>query len=252
MILRGQGILRVGTGLVLCLAMLMIAGLSKGEGGKLGVADVSSATGDGPDGKGNTADDSWQFWFELAHAPGSFRPLTRHSSSIPARGIPGKVYGPPAGNLPNPGETTGWVLHTDWDARFEGVWADRKAKEILVHPYVEKTAHMAVAITYRIPGDGMYVISGKLTDAQVNADDPRHDGITWKLEVVEPAEGKTVELKRGGPIGDGGGRPNSGSFKTRKTRLRKGYLIRLVIHPNKWWGQDLTRIDSFRIEKQQP
>ena len=29
-------------------------------------------------------------------------------------------------------------------------------------------------------------------------------------------------------------------------------FIGLVIHPNKWWWQDLTRIGSFWIKRQQP
>ena len=75
---------------------------------------VAAPKGNGPDRKGNTADDTWQFWFELAHKPGEFRRFTRHSSLIPAKGIPRKVTGPPAALLPHPKETTGWVLHTDW------------------------------------------------------------------------------------------------------------------------------------------
>ncbi len=211
---------------------------------------VVRAKGDGPDGVGNTDDDTWQFWFELAHAPGSFRLLTRHSSTVPAKGIPGKVSGPVAGALPNPAETEGWVLHTDWDGRYEGIWGDGKAKEILVHPYVEKTAHMAVAVSYKIPEDGVFVISAGLTDVQVNPNHPKHDGVIWKLEAVEPGAGKTAELMKGEPFGDGHGRPDSARFKSKKIKLRNGYLVRLVIHPNKWWGQDLTRIDFFRIEKQ--
>lgn len=210
--------------------------------------DVADAKGDGPDGVGNSADDQWQFWFELAHESGSFRELTRHSTAIPAAGIKGKVSGPIASMLPHPAKTTGWILHTDWDGRFEGVWADQESKAVLVHPYVEKTAHMAVAITYRIPADGLYRIAGKLTDVQVDTTSAKHDGVLWKLEVIEPDSGKAVELKKGGPVGDGGGRPDSATFQTRATKMRKGYLIRLVIHPNKWWGRDLTRIDAFRIE----
>lgn len=220
------------------------------EAAELTLPAVTRAEGDGADGQGNTADDTWQFWFELAHAGGSFRRLTRHSSTIPVGGIPGKVRGPMAGLLPNPKETAGWVLHTDWDGRFEGVWGDKKRGEVLVHPYVEKRAHQAVAISYLVPEDGAYVISGGLTDMQVNPDDAWHDGVIWRLEVVDAAKGKTAELAHGGPFGDGQGRPDSAKFKTRKTRLRKGYLVRLVIHPNRWWGQDLTRVDYFRVDKQ--
>lgn len=235
--------LRVFSGLALALGLV--------SGAELTPEMVTSPAGDGPDGKGNTADDTWQFWFELAHPPGVFRPLTRHSSTIPAGGIPGKVRGPVASLLPHPKETAGWLLHTDWDARFEGVWGDRTTKTVLVHPYVEKTAHRAVALTYRIPSDGFYLIAVKLTDMQVNPDDPQHDGITWKLEAVRAGSGETAELARG-TLGDGRGRADSGAFRTRKTKMRKNYLVRLVIHPNAWWGQDLTRIDYFRIEKREP
>ncbi len=52
-------------------------------GAELTFADVRGAEGDGPDGKGNTADDTWQFWFELAHARGTFRPFTIHTTTMP-------------------------------------------------------------------------------------------------------------------------------------------------------------------------
>ena len=225
-----------------------LAGLSAGD--ELKVEDLTDGKGDGADGKGNTDDDTWGFWFELAHAPGTFKRLTRHSTTVPQQGLPGKVTGPVASLLPNPQETSGWILHTDWDGRFEGVWGDKKAKQILAHPYVEKHAHQAVAITYKIPKDGTYVISGGITDLQIKPEYPKHDGVIWKLEAIELATKKTVELKKGEPVGDGHGRPQSASFETRKLSLKKGHLIRLVIHPNQWWGQDLTRIDSFQIEPQ--
>jgi hypothetical protein len=214
---------------------------------ELKLDDVASAKGDGPDGKGNTADDTWQFWFELAHKPGEFRRFTRHSSQIPAAGIPRKVTGPPAGLLPNPKETTGWVLHTDWDARYEGIWSDKKTGELLAHPYVEKRAHMAVAITYLVSADGVYTISGGVTDVQVKPEFAKHDGIIWKIEIAK--EGAVVKkLGQGKPVGDGHGRPESDKFNFPDVKLSKGQLVRLVIHPNKWWGQDLTRIDQFKIE----
>lgn len=42
------------------------------------------------------------------------------------------------------------------------------------------------------------------------------------------------------------------TFRTRDTKLRAGYLIRLVIDPNKWWGRDLTRIDRFEVVPSEP
>ncbi len=210
-------------------------------------ADISSRDGDGDDGKGNTADDTWQFWFELVHAPGTFRRFTRHSSEIPATGIPRKVTGPPAGLLPNPKDTEGWVLHTDWDARFEGVWADAKTDEMLIHPYVEKTSHMAVAITYIVPADGVYTVAGGVTDVQVKPDYPKHDGVIWKVEIATEGD-KGQEVGKGGPIGDGKGRPDKDEFELKDVKLKKGQYVRFVVHPNKWWGQDLTRIDYLKIE----
>lgn len=212
-------------------------------------ADVDNAKGDGPDGKGNSADDTWQFWFELAHASSTYHPLSTHTSAMPAQqrkeGIKRKVRGPIASMLPNPDETDGWIFHSDWDGRFEGVWSDRKTGTILVHPYVEKTTPGALAITYRVPKTGTYTISGKLTDVTV-VDKAPLDGILWRIEQVS---GKTVKpLAKGGALGDGQGRPDSADFKTEKVSLNKGDLVRLVIHPNKNWGTDLTRIDSFKIE----
>ncbi|MBM3982226.1 MAG: hypothetical protein FJ304_18565 [Planctomycetes bacterium] len=208
---------------------------------------VANSKGDGPDGKGNTADDTWQFWFELAHKKGHFEPLGTYSTSIAKEGIPKKVTGPVAGLLPNPDDTVGWIFHRDWDGRFEGVWADNKAKCVMLYPYVEKNAHSAVAVTYRVPADGKYDISGGVTDLQVQPQFKQHDGIEW---IVETADGgKPVKkIGSGGPVGDGNGRPDSDTFAFTAVELKKGQLVRLVIHPRKWWGSDLTRIDSFKIE----
>lgn len=206
--------------------------------------------GDGPDGKGNTADDTWQFWFELAHKRNSFRRLTLTTTTLTAqqrkKGIPRKVTGPIAAWLPNPEMTEGWLVHRDWDGRFEGVWADKKTRHVYLHPYVEKGSHCAVAVSYLVPKTGTYQVQGQLTDATVAPNYPKHDGVLWRVERVD-AQGKAHLLARGGPIGDGKGRPDSAKFDKTKVELRKGEHVRLVIHPNKWWGADLTRVDSFRI-----
>ena len=72
----------------------------------LAVGDILNSRGDGPDGKGNTDDDTWGFWFELAHARGTYRRLTRHTLNMSlkerTKGIPRKVRGPLASLLPNP------------------------------------------------------------------------------------------------------------------------------------------------------
>ena len=107
---------------------------------------------------------------------------------------------------------------------------------------------MAVAITYKVPASGNYTISGALTDLQVKPACPKHDGVIWKVEIAPADGGKGKEVAKGGPLGDGKGRPDSDKFTLPNVKLAKGQLLRLVIHPNKWWGQDLTRIDSFRID----
>lgn len=196
--------------------------------------------------KGNKAESVWQFWFELAHQRGQFQLLDTHSSSVPRDGVPRKVRGPIASMLPNPNDTQGWIFHRDWDGRFEGIWGDRKSGHVLAYPYVEKNAHCAVAITYRVPEDGKYDLSGGLTDLQVDDKANQHDGIEWIVELAEGGKG-IKKLGSGGPFGDGGGRPASGTFSLSGIEAKKGQLVRLVIHPRKWWGTDLTRIDSFKI-----
>jgi hypothetical protein len=212
--------------------------------------EAANIKGDGPDGKGNTADDTWQFWFQLVHAP-KYHRLDRHSSEIPD-GIPGKVTGPVGSMTPNPKETQGWVYHSDWDGRFEGVWGDAKQKQVLAHPYNEKTSGGDVAVTYTVPEDGKYTISGKVTDLQVAGGHVTLTGIIYKVGVCEAAgdelDGKEQSLASG-KVGDKEG-PESAEFKVENVDLKKGQLVRLAIDPNKWWGADMTRIDSFKIEKQ--
>jgi hypothetical protein len=213
-------------------------------------ADILNVKGDGPDGKGNTDDDTWQFWFEVIHAKGTFQRLSLHTSAMPAaqrmKGIPKKVRGPIASMLPNPADTEGWIYHRDWDGRFEGIWADKKTGAILVHPYTEKTDPGALAITYRIPMSGRYQVSGGITDLQVAKSKP-HDGVRWRLE-RPVGKGKFDVVGRGGPIGDGAG-PDSTTFVVKDIALTKGDLLRFVIDPINHWGTDLTRIDSLKIER---
>ena len=95
---------------------------------------------------------------------------------------------------------------------------------------------------------GRYTITGTLTDLMVRPDFAKHDGFYWKVELAHDGDtGK--KLAAGGPVGDGHGRPDSATFKIEKTSLRPGELIRLVIHPNRWWGTDMTRIEDLRIER---
>jgi lysophospholipase L1-like esterase len=224
---------------------------------------VADPKGDGPDGKGNTEDDTWQFWFGLIFG-GHHRltlPTATLSADHRANGIvdpnsrPGhqkKVTGPIAGGLPNPDQTNGWILNTDWNGKFEGVWGDLKAGQILAHPYVEKSSHGSVSVTFRVPADGTYDIAGEITDLQVFKA-PRHDGVSWIVEVAAERMGRSVPepravLGKGGPVGDKVG-PDSAAFEVKAAECKKGDLIRLVISPNDWWGTDLTRIDYFRITR---
>ncbi len=213
-------------------------------------ADIANPKGDGPDGKGNTEDDTWQFWFELIHAKGKFARLSLHTAELSAQqrkdGIKKKVRGPIANMLPHPTDTEGWIYHRDWDGRFDGIWADRKTAAILVHPYTEKTDPGSLAITYKVPASGRYHIAGAITDLQVAKGKP-HDGVRWRVE--KPlGTGRYEVIGTGGPIGDDVG-PNATQFGLRNVALQQGDLLRLVIDPGRWWGTDLTRIDYHKIER---
>jgi len=229
---------------------------SVGEVVELTAADVADPKGDGPDGRGNTNDDTWQFWFELGQGAGVYHRLGLATATMSDRhrkkGIPGKVDGPIGGLLPNPKKTEGWIFGSDWNGRFEGVWGDKKTGQVLMHPFVEKVAHCAVAITYRVPADGSYDISGKFTDLQV-VKYRKHTGVLCFVEVVKQQAGGRSQkadrvLGKNGPVGDKIG-PDTAKFAYKNIGLKKGELIRLVIDPNKWWGTDLTRIDFFKIKR---
>jgi hypothetical protein len=221
-------------------------------------ADVANPKGDGPDGKGNTADDTWGFWFQLIHARQEYRRLDIATLAMSPKqrsgGIRRKVRGPIGSMMPNPKKTEGWIYHSDWDGRFEGFWGDSKAKQVLAHPYQEKTSGGAVAVTCKAPADGTYRISGKITD--VNVAKIKHrmlTGIKWSLDIVATKGPNAIvkvakALKRGGPIGDAVG-PPSAKFVVEKVVLKKGQLIRLMIDPNRAWGGDMTRIDYFKVAK---
>lgn len=223
---------------------------SASSAAELTVKEVIDQKGDGPDGKANTADDTWQFWLQLVHNK-KYIPLDTFSTSVPKEGIKKKISGPIAKDLPNPNDTVGWIYHSDWDGCFEGVWGDSKANQVIAYPYVEKGAHCAVAVTYKIPEDGKYKISGELTDIHV-WEHPKHDGFNWIVQLVEGNNGDNVvkELGKGGPFGDGGGRPVGGKIDISEVEAKKGQLIRVVIHPGRWWGSDMTKIDGLKIEKQ--
>jgi hypothetical protein len=220
---------------------------------ELTAAAVANPKGDGPDGKGNSVDDTWQFWFSLLHAPEYHRLDLGTATMSPqqrGQGIKRKVTGPIGGWLPNPADSEGWIYHSDWDGRGEGVWGDKKANQVLMHPYNEKTDGGCVAVTYTVPADGAYNISGKVTDMQVAKGNAMFTGIIYKVDVVAGGGDKLTYVEKPlaeGKVGDDAG-PESAEFKVEKVDLKKGQLVRLAIDPNKWWATDMTRIDSFKIE----
>ncbi|MCG8583589.1 MAG: hypothetical protein MI757_02635 [Pirellulales bacterium] len=115
-------------------------------------------------------------------------------------------------------------------------------------PYVEKGFHGAVAVSYRVPETGKYNISATLTDANVAPQFRRHDGFNWRVEVAKGGSpGKVVG--KGGPVGDGKGRPDSVEVKIDHVEVAEGELIRVTIDPIKWWGSNLTKIEGLKIER---
>ncbi|MCE5279659.1 MAG: hypothetical protein ABFD92_09565 [Planctomycetaceae bacterium] len=250
----------IGCAVVMVWAFLAV---SVAPAAELTVDAVRDVKGDGPDGKGNTVDDTWGFWFELVQAK-EYRRLDLATANLSAdqrangirdpkarRGHQGKVRGPIGAYLPNKDATEGWIYHSDWDGRFEGVWGDTKAKQIIAHPYTEKTNAAGVGVTYKVPADGLYTISGKVTDMQVTKmANAMIDGITVVISVAENDAAQIKPVKVVGktePIGDTVG-PESREFKFEKVALKKGQLVLMNIDPNKGWGADMTRIDSFKIE----
>ena len=203
--------------------------------GVLTAAVIADTKGDGPDGKANTADDTWQFWFQYDTRGGY--------------GVLG-VYTKGPEEVPDGKNVEGWVysMTADWSPEFEGVWGNTKDGKIHVHPYTHHGFHASLAITYKVPEDGVYNISGGITDVIVFKQPP-HDGVIWIVEVLtdgKAASGK--ELGRGQPIGDTNEK-DATTFSIEKASLKKGELVRFVIDPNRWWGTDMTRIDSFKVQK---
>ena len=85
--------------LLLAVSLIPCAGASPdGDIVELSIDHVRDIKGDGPDKRGNTADDTWQFWFELVRPKDKFLHLdiaTKKMSETQRRnGIPGKVTGP--------------------------------------------------------------------------------------------------------------------------------------------------------------
>ncbi len=220
-------------------------------------AVVADPKGDGPDGKGNTADDTWQFWFQLVRSP-QYQRLDLATAVLPeaqrkagirdeaARRGKQKVQGPIGAFLPNAADTEGWIFHSDWDGRYEGAWGDKKANQVLMHPYNEKTDGAAVAVTWKAPADGKYLVTGKVTDLQVvKTGHPMMTGVTYIIDVVEAGNASITAsgpaLKQGN-VGDNAG-PESEDFKLEGVVMKKGQLLRLAIDPNKAWATDMTKVE---------
>ena len=220
---------------------------------ELPVEAVLDVKGDGRDGRGNSNDDTWQFWFELVAPRGKSLhldvPTAKMSPREREKGRPGKIDGPIGKDLPNPGATDGWIYHSDWNGCFEGAWGDNKTGKTMLYPYVEKGAHRGVSLSYTVPKAGAYKITGKVTDGFVWKH-KRHKGFLCKVAAGR-INGKfmqvTRELTSIGPIGDKVG-PDSGTFTVKSVELKKGELIVVTVDPNGWWGSDLMVIDSLRIE----
>lgn len=211
---------------------------------------VASRKGDGPDQSGNTEDDTWQFWFQLVHAPNRYRRLDLHSSTHP-QGIPGKVTGPVASATPNPADTAGWIFHSDWDGRFEGVWGDARIGQVLAHPYNEKSMGADVAMTYRVPRGGTYDIRGRVSYLRPPGG---KSGVRCKVGLCSAARDEVGNDLRWLTKSDVGTPEAAGSadFSIRGETLKAGQLVMLAIDPLGHWGGDMTRIDEFTVVPADP
>jgi hypothetical protein len=215
---------------------------------------IQNAKGDGPDGKGNTADDTWRCWFSIAHAPATYGCLKLHTLNMTPEqrknGIRRRIWGPIGGDLPNPKDSEGWIYKSDWNGRIEGVWGDTKAKQVLIHPYAEKTFLGPVAVSCRVATAGIYAITVAATDAQVKPGG-RHDGVRVRLDRVPGGGGKRGKrLAQSKPFGDSEDKSgNRITVKVESVKLAAGDLVRLAIVPGRDLATDLTRIDVFKIER---
>lgn len=246
--MRSFSLRRHHPAVVTAVAALLLAASIPTLAAELTVPAVASKDGDGPDGKGNSPDDTWQFWFQLAHQPNQYRRLDLHSTTHP-QGIPGKVTGPVGAWTPNPADTQGWIYHSDWDGRGEGFWGDAKAGKVLAHPYNEKVFPGDVAVTYLVPEDGTYVITTKATYGRGANAGPKA-GIRAKVGVCSAAPDQIggdlnwLSNTTAGAPGD----PGVTEYKSEPTPLKKGQLVMLAIDANGFWGADMTFVDAFKIE----
>ncbi|MCE5280038.1 MAG: hypothetical protein ABFD92_10815 [Planctomycetaceae bacterium] len=232
-------------------AVIAATGATPDEAGRLTVAAVRNTAGDGPDGKGNTGDDTWQFWFQLMHDRSMFMRLDLatelQTEEVRKNGIKRKVWGPLGSTLPNPQDSEGWIYHSDWDGKREGVWGDTKDKQVLVVPYAEKGVGGALAVTYKVPADGTYIVSGKAADLEVNTEQAAATGVQVSVEVVQAGDGKSVRRSKQVvvqpvAIGDKAG-PASADFRSERIELKKGQLVMLIVDPGTLAQTDTTKVE---------
>ena len=230
-------------------------------------AYIANPKGDGADGKGNTEDDTWQFWFQYdtRNAYGRMGEYKKGPTQVPGgKDVEGWVYSDTPDGKGNPA--------TDWSPEYEGVWGNTKKGQMMLHPYTHHGLHASLAITFRVPADGTYEITGGITDVLVvkkspdgvaktvetpdgrtivyGANEPKNeDGVFWFVEVVaKGSDQKGRLLGQGKPVGDKNEK-DSDTFEIKNAECKKGELVRFGIDPNKWWGTDLTRIDGFKIKR---
>jgi len=237
--------------LLVVLGVVLVGGICLQAGAaELTAADVASAKGDGPDGKGNTDDDFFGFWFELRQPAGTFMRLSTATATMPdnerRNGIPGKVTGPIGSWLPNAADTDGWIFHTDWDGRGEGVWGDKKASVIMIHPCLHrKTAKGCVAISFAVSSAGEYAMKGRLTDCKLWC---CGTGVKWRVEVARGGDRAQAVVAESQPFGDGVG-DASVEIDVKNITVKQGQLIRLVIDPGRHYGCDMTKLENLVLTK---
>ena len=122
---------------------------------------------------------------------------------------------------------------------------------MLVVPYQEKGDGGAICVTYKVPADGEYIVSGKATDLEIDKEHKLATGAKVLVDVVAARDGKSIRtgkqvLVEPMPFGDKLG-PESVEFKSDKVTLKKGQLVRLVIDPVKVAYKDVTRV-AFNIQ----
>lgn len=220
-----------------------------GEVVELKASDITETKGDGPDGVANTADDTWQFWYQ--HDQRGGYGLMRERKKAPKQVPDGpNVIGWVYSATPSKNRRGKVAPASDWSPEFEGIWANTNNGAIHAHPYTHHGLHAGVAFTFKVPEDGLYNVSGTFTDVAVVKPMPRAamDGVTIVVDrTADPTKNGEVVGKTE-PFGDG--HPSSSAkLSLEKIALRKGQYLRISIDPNAWWATDMTKIEGLKIEK---